>query len=136
MSSYVNRSISASMGPIKYSAVCTKGENAKGRSGFARGIWTRKMCIVSLYISGFLAIFCLATGVAFFNEGQAIGAGWMNVKMPNASKKILPLFINALITILTESSALRWAMGNQLTFTSASSAECKAVSLLGECLML
>ena len=97
---------------------------SRGHADYPRGLLTRKLCIAGLCASALLAIGCFAAGGTLFKRAQLETGGWMKLTMPRAMKEILPLLINVLITILTESNGLihattlRWALGEKLTFAS------------------
>jgi len=91
---------------------------------FPRSALTRNLCITGLCASASRSIICIIIGVLYFNEAQTESHGWLPMEMTRTLKEILPLLINILVTLLTESTGLihqttlRWALGSKLTFSS------------------
>ncbi len=91
---------------------------------FPRSALTRNLCITGLCASASTSIICIIIGVLYFNEAQTELRGWLPTEMTRTLKEILPLLINILVTLLTESTGLihqttlRWALGSKLTFSS------------------
>jgi len=78
--------------------------HANGHFDFPRAGFTRKVCMSTLYISGFVGIFSLALEAGFFHEAQKDTGGWIPIRMPTAVKDILLLLINIFVTALTENT--------------------------------
>ena len=102
----------------------TGRENDRPTENFPRSFFTRKCCIIGLWLSGPLGLACIVTGAVFYDCAQKDTGRWIPVVMSRALKESLPLFLNLIVTASTESTGLvhsttlRWALGNRLTFNS------------------
>lgn len=108
----------------RYSSV-SPNEQADSSNGqdFSQGTTTRKICIKGLVASWLCGVGCLAGGAATFNIPY--GDAYISIRFPSRIyKELAPLFINVVVTVLTEclglihSTTLRWTLGNRLTFNS------------------
>lgn len=95
-----------------------------GNTAFPRGTLTRWLCIAGLCASYSFAIVCVAVGGAYFKSAQNESQGWVSLDIARGLKETIPLLVNVLVAVLTECSGyihattLRWALGNNLNFTS------------------
>jgi hypothetical protein len=71
---------------------------------------TRRLCILGLVLGWLIGITCVAAGSYFLTVSQNA------IQLPDLARELIPLGINALVTLLIESmgfihtTLLRWAL--------------------------
>ena len=91
---------------------------------YDRSWWSRTGSIAGLCLSWLGAVGCICAGAALLNRAAQNHHGWLTIGMFPRQRQFTPLFINIIITILTESmglihsTILRWALNDRLTFNS------------------
>ena len=97
---------------------------SKPADAFDRSRGSRIAGLTGLGLSLIAGFGCIFAGAALLSPAAQKHYGWLCVSLSELQRQVTPLFLNIIITLLTESigfthsTALRWALKEQLVFNS------------------
>ncbi|KAF2704687.1 hypothetical protein K504DRAFT_341174, partial [Pleomassaria siparia CBS 279.74] len=95
--------------------------NINNKSGYDASLLTRNICVLGLVVSWIVGIGTLVFSVLLYINNFE---HWPTLQLSRKAKEVLPLGLNICVTVLTEclglihATALRWALGENLTFNA------------------